>query len=255
MLTERIHLLPTHSTLRNPRVCCYLLQATYPCAASSDAVSPPQPQHRLQDLPNANSCSVAAPHGGTLCYIAGLSLPTDTPRSSADVISDAIEESTSTCGATADADASCHSESSLLSIGDETAMVFKLLLRELGRHGMNASHVLQTHLYLNAMSDFAQINREYKKLFAHSPPARVCVATCLNGTSSENPTKNAPLHHRRFVLDCVAWSHTSMVAGTADGNEGGTKDTERDIVVPPAPVHLHVQGLSYWAPANIGPYR
>lgn len=69
------------------------------------------------------------------------------------------------------------------------------------------------------MEDFASINAVYSTYFGVSPPARACVAVDLP----------APL---RLILDCVAFVEP--------------KASDRQA--------LHVQGLSYWAPANIGPY-
>jgi hypothetical protein len=69
------------------------------------------------------------------------------------------------------------------------------------------------------MEDFASINAVYSSYFGGSPPARACVAVDLP----------APL---RLMLDSVAYAEE--------------KASDRQA--------LHVQGLSYWAPANIGPY-
>ena len=69
------------------------------------------------------------------------------------------------------------------------------------------------------MEDFASINAVYATHFGVSPPARACVAVDLP-------------HPLRVMLDCVAYAEQK-----ADDRKA-----------------LHVQGLSYWAPANIGPY-
>ena len=69
------------------------------------------------------------------------------------------------------------------------------------------------------MDDFASINAVYATYFGVSPPARACVAVDLP-------------HPLRVMLDCVAYAEQKV---------GDRKA-------------LHVQGLSYWAPANIGPY-
>jgi diphthine-ammonia ligase len=69
------------------------------------------------------------------------------------------------------------------------------------------------------MDDFAKINAVYTTFFGTSPPARACVAVDLP----------SPL---RLKLDCIAYA--------------GASPHDRRA--------LHVQGLSYWAPANIGPY-
>ena len=69
------------------------------------------------------------------------------------------------------------------------------------------------------MKYFKAINEVYKTYFGTSPPSRACVAVDL-------PT------NRNVRLDCIAY----------------LEETSRDREA------LHVQGLSYWAPANIGPY-
>ena len=69
------------------------------------------------------------------------------------------------------------------------------------------------------MEDFASINAVYSSYFGVSPPARACVAVDLPASL-------------RLMLDCVAYAEE--------------KASDRQA--------LHVQGLSYWAPANIGPY-
>jgi diphthine-ammonia ligase len=56
-------------------------------------------------------------------------------------------------------------------------------------------------------------------MFGTSPPARACVAV------------NLPSPHQ-VALECLAFADSSPRERSA----------------------LHVQGISYWAPANIGPY-
>lgn len=69
------------------------------------------------------------------------------------------------------------------------------------------------------MSHFSAINDVYKTFFGSSPPARACVAVDLPKDIN-------------VQLDCIAYAEEAP--------------TDREA--------LHVQGLSYWAPANIGPY-
>lgn len=66
------------------------------------------------------------------------------------------------------------------------------------------------------MDFFAEMNVVYATYFGTSPPARACIAVDLPGDN-------------RVKLDCVAYNGPERHA-------------------------LHVQGISYWAPANIGPY-
>ncbi|KAI6130411.1 hypothetical protein EDD16DRAFT_1085596 [Pisolithus croceorrhizus] len=75
-------------------------------------------------------------------------------------------------------------------------------------------------------STFAAANAAYSTFFGTSPPARACIA------AGENVT-----------LECVAWApERSPVNSIAHFRESQTRKS------------LHVQSLSYWAPANIGPY-
>lgn len=69
------------------------------------------------------------------------------------------------------------------------------------------------------MDLFSRVNAVYGTFFGISPPARACVGVDL-----------PPNIHIR--LDCIAYIEKAP--------------TDRQA--------LHVQGLSYWAPANIGPY-
>ncbi len=89
----------------------------------------------------------------------------------------------------------------------------------LSEHSLSLSRVANMNIYISSIEDFASINAVYSSYFGVSPPARACVAVDLP----------APL---RLVLDCVAYAEQ--------------KASDRQA--------LHVQGLSYWAPANIGPY-
>ena len=69
------------------------------------------------------------------------------------------------------------------------------------------------------MDLFPVLNTVYATFFGTSPPTRACVTVDLPPTV-------------RVKLDCFAYADTDLAQRTA----------------------LHVQGLSYWAPANIGPY-
>ncbi|XP_033734747.1 diphthine--ammonia ligase-like isoform X2 [Pecten maximus] len=71
-------------------------------------------------------------------------------------------------------------------------------------------------LYVQRMEDFAKVNSVYKTYFELNPPVRVCVQASL--------PKNIAL-----LMDCY-----------------GCKTADRTT--------MHVQGISHWAPANIGPY-
>ena len=89
----------------------------------------------------------------------------------------------------------------------------------LSEHSLSFSHIANMNVFISSIEDFASINAVYATYFGVSPPARACVAVDLP-------------HPLRIVLDCVAYVEQK-------------KDDRKA---------LHVQGLSYWAPANIGPY-
>jgi diphthine-ammonia ligase len=84
---------------------------------------------------------------------------------------------------------------------------------------LDITHISFIGIYLSSIDHFGPMNLVYRRYFGTSPPARACVAVDLP----------KPL---RIRLDCVAFRNASPVSRKA----------------------LHVQGLSYWAPANIGPY-
>lgn len=81
------------------------------------------------------------------------------------------------------------------------------------------SNLAHINIMLSNMDYFPKVNDVYKTYFGTSPPSRACVAVDL-------PSEI------RVRVDCVAFSERSL--------------SDRQA--------LHVQGLSYWAPANIGPY-
>ncbi|KAH3859033.1 hypothetical protein DPMN_101679 [Dreissena polymorpha] len=79
------------------------------------------------------------------------------------------------------------------------------------------SDLVCVHLYVGNMVDFAAINSVYKTYFGINPAARVCVQVPLPSNVG-------------LMMDCY----------------GSSNHADRDT--------MHVQGLSHWAPANIGPY-
>ncbi|KAH8105926.1 hypothetical protein BXZ70DRAFT_998103 [Cristinia sonorae] len=106
-----------------------------------------------------------------------------------------------------------------LSIEDEARECFKILLDHLEEHELTYSHISIINLFISSMDLFSPINAVYSTFFGSNPPARACVAVDLVPPS-------------RIKLDCLAYLEQ--------------KPEDRYA--------LHVQGLSYWAPANIGPY-
>ncbi|KAK7104737.1 uncharacterized protein [Littorina saxatilis] len=97
---------------------------------------------------------------------------------------------------------------------------FKGSVEALGR---KMSDLFSMCVYVNNMSDFAAVNAVYKTYFGINPPVRICVGASL----PQNVV---------FCMDCQGW-----------GEEGGEEcSSDRRT--------MHVQGISHWAPANIGPY-
>ncbi|TFY65643.1 hypothetical protein EVG20_g5452 [Dentipellis fragilis] len=109
--------------------------------------------------------------------------------------------------------------SSDISLEEEVRECFQQLQDRLREHSMLLSQIANINIFISDMTLFGSINAVYVEYFGTSPPARACVAVNLP----------SPIH---VVLDCVAYADH--------------KPADRQA--------LHVQGLSYWAPANIGPY-
>ncbi|KAL1755302.1 hypothetical protein FB107DRAFT_275021 [Schizophyllum commune] len=106
-----------------------------------------------------------------------------------------------------------------LSLEDEMTACFELLKEQLSQHSLSLPDCTSINLLISSMDYFIAINSVYARYFGTSPPARATVAVDL------------PAPHR-VRIDCVA----------------------RRSASPDQRQALHVQGLSYWAPANIGPY-
>ncbi|XP_039293188.1 diphthine--ammonia ligase [Nilaparvata lugens] len=99
-------------------------------------------------------------------------------------------------------------------------------------------------LYVRDMSAYAHINSEYVRvLSALNPPVRVCVETPLS--------PNTPV-----VVEALAYT-PAVKKPRAQGGETPTDGGGGGSVPMYATCArhtMHVQGVSHWAPANIGPY-
>ncbi|KAF7704584.1 diphthine--ammonia ligase isoform X2 [Silurus meridionalis] len=102
---------------------------------------------------------------------------------------------------------------------------FTILQGELQEKGWQMKHIVLVHLFVRDMEDFGNVNAVYRKFFSHCPPARVCVQARL--PMGQLVQMDVLLHDW-----CVAPEEGSF--------------QHRDT--------LHVQSVSHWAPANIGPY-
>jgi len=87
---------------------------------------------------------------------------------------------------------------------------------------MTLKNVIRISMYINSMGDYQRYNEEYIKLFSSQPPVRICVELPL------------PLE-QPLIVEAVAFP--------------GSQDDETICRK-----SMHVQGISHWAPANIGPY-
>lgn len=93
-------------------------------------------------------------------------------------------------------------------------------------------HSTHITLLLSSMSLFLPANEKYKTYFGTSPPSRATVAV--------------PLSSGRVRVEVIGFDDTPLPASSDEG--GGRRGQVGNRSA------LHVQGLSYWAPANIGPY-
>ncbi|KAL8709081.1 MAG: hypothetical protein Q9220_006102 [cf. Caloplaca sp. 1 TL-2023] len=116
---------------------------------------------------------------------------------------------------------------SALHIGDDTqAQITEIgrRIRVLLKEVLHRSpyDIVFTTILLRSMDDFQAVNQEYAKLFSEqpNPPARVTVACGDSLPPGVNVILSLVISYRKYEMD----------------------------------PRLHVQSMSYWAPANIGPY-
>lgn len=119
----------------------------------------------------------------------------------------------------------------LLDSGNLSDTVFDLI-RSIKENKYNAkcAHI---NLFVPSMGDFGTINAGYMKNFSTQPPSRACTQSTLFSAWS---------------LQCNLERDNSLLLphASADCQLIVPRTAELDV--------LHVQGLSHWAPANIGPY-
>ncbi|XP_071080225.1 uncharacterized protein [Haliotis cracherodii] len=146
--------------------------------------------------------------------------PSQTSKQSTDNIHDSIEVQTFVCQkwfyVTGLVAVSTDGEC----IEDITRTIMDKLKGTVEKLGKKMVDLVSVCLYVHNMADFARVNSVYKRYFTINPPVRVCVETA-------NPVNAA------LILDCHGY--------VADGGDD-VKDT------------MHVQSISHWASANIGPY-
>ncbi|CEL59671.1 Diphthine--ammonia ligase OS=Schizosaccharomyces pombe (strain 972 / ATCC 24843) GN=mug71 PE=1 SV=1 [Rhizoctonia solani AG-1 IB] len=107
-------------------------------------------------------------------------------------------------------------------IEDEVISCFDMIKSFLANSDLNLQpkHIVNTVLLLSDMDLFPRVNKAYAQYFGTSPPSRACVAVDLP-------------EGIRVRVSCIAYNDDP----TSSPRSG-----------------LHVQGISYWAPANVGPY-
>lgn len=111
--------------------------------------------------------------------------------------------------------------------GDNVADAMEIALEQIkaimDETGYELPSICYVTLYVRSMAEYATLNTVYSRYFNFTnPPTRVCV---------EAPLPN-DLH---VIIEAVAFR-------PKDGVERQPRHT------------MHVQGISHWAPANIGPY-
>lgn len=122
-------------------------------------------------------------------------------------------------------------------IETQTVRIFDQLSTILKDKSLFPCQILSSSLILNDMANFQKINTIYNNWFNTQkwgpiPPSRACVGS--------NMLPRDTLIQLSITLDLTPQSIITL-------NEGGTKINKNKD-------GLHVQGRSYWAPCNIGPY-
>ncbi|WWD21739.1 hypothetical protein CI109_106226 [Kwoniella shandongensis] len=115
-------------------------------------------------------------------------------------------------------------------VGQELKRCFDAISATLSQQHLSLPlHATHITLLLSSMSLFLPANEVYKTYFGTSPPSRATVAV--------------PLERGRVRVEVVGFDDRTLSGeGSGSGQSVGGRSG------------LHVQGLSYWAPANIGPY-
>lgn len=112
-------------------------------------------------------------------------------------------------------------------ISKEMSNIMITLSEILDTHGTDFSRITSTTLLLRSMASFAAINKAYSSYFTTpNPPSRVCISVGGGLPAGVN------------VMLSVTVDLPAVEPKEEEGRRKG----------------LHVQGRSYWAPANIGPY-
>ncbi|XP_061376883.1 uncharacterized protein LOC116770905 [Danaus plexippus] len=112
-------------------------------------------------------------------------------------------------------------------LATEDAM--KKLISLLTSVNLELQHICSVNIYMRSMEEYNELNEVYVKTFSFpNPPTRVCVQCPLPADVG-------------LIMDAVAYKKNDEYVQETDGIL-----KERTT--------MHVQGISHWAPANIGPY-
>ena len=115
-------------------------------------------------------------------------------------------------------------QSQPLTLQKEASLILDFISRNLAKHNIGLADIVQVHVQVNDMSMFAELNSAYSHFFGFvNPPTRVTIQTALKWP------------HIQCQISLFGHSNTHSPTKLS-------KET------------LHVQSISYWAPANIGPY-
>ncbi|CAH0625375.1 unnamed protein product [Chrysodeixis includens] len=111
-----------------------------------------------------------------------------------------------------------------------TEEAMKKLINLLESESLRLQDVCSVNIYMRDMEEYAALNEVYANTFNfQNPPTRVCVQCPLPDDVG-------------LILDAVAHKSNTNNQNESDGNCSKERVT------------MHVQGISHWAPANIGPY-
>ncbi|PIK60904.1 putative diphthine--ammonia ligase [Apostichopus japonicus] len=108
------------------------------------------------------------------------------------------------------------------SIALEAEAAFISLRDILSSNKLSLSSVVLVYINCQDLSEFSAINAAMMKFFTQNPTARVCVGANLE-------------RNIIFSMDCLVYQPSDS-----------SRPLQRNT--------MHVQGISHWAPANVGPY-
>ncbi|CAO1632197.1 unnamed protein product [Sympodiomycopsis kandeliae] len=130
----------------------------------------------------------------------------------------------------------CARGSKYASREEEVTIAFNALKAELSKYDLSLPHCQHINLCLRDQSEFKSINAVYQSNFGVEPPSRATVAIPFERESDDI---NVILH---------GWAYDDESRYSSDNVQTHVGNRWRDRQA------LHVQGLSYWSSANIGPY-